>query len=63
MTGSRPPLGATQKRIFWFVLLAALIFLGAGVYQGNIIYYGLGLLGIGIVLGGLVRWWLERFRS
>ncbi|OPX20258.1 MAG: hypothetical protein BZ151_04820 [Desulfobacca sp. 4484_104] len=63
MTKSRPRLGETQKRIFWFVLLTALLFLGAGIYQGNVTYYGLGLLGIGIVLGGLIRWFLERFRA
>ena len=63
MRDSRTRLGETQKRVLGAILLATVLCLAAGTYLNNPIYYGLGLLGLGVILGSLIRWLYDRFRS
>ncbi len=51
-----------QKRLFWFLVLISGLGLGAGFYFKSRIYFFVGLLAVGVLIGGLVRWLLERFR-
>ena len=53
----------TARRLLWFLLAASSLALGAGVYFHNRIYFFIGLLGFGVLIGGLARWLLERYRA
>lgn len=63
MTNSPPRLGEMQKRFVWFIFFIALISLMAGLYLRNSIYMMIGLLGVGVIIGGLIRLLVERFRQ
>lgn len=63
MSNLPPRLGEMQKRFVWFIFFIALISLVAGVYLRNSIYMMIGLLGVGVIIGGLIRLLLERFRQ
>jgi len=53
----------TAKRLLWFLLAASSLAMGAGVYFQSRTYFFIGLLGVGVLIGGLARWLLERYRS
>jgi hypothetical protein len=63
MSNLQPRLGDMQKRFVWFIFFIALVSLVAGVYLRNSIYMMIGLLGVGVIIGGLIRLLLERFRQ
>mgnify|MGYP005857324057 CR=1 FL=1 len=58
----KPPiqLKVLQRRLLWFFLLIAVIGLGAGYYFNNAWYSLLGLMGLGVVIGGILRIVLDR---
>jgi len=49
-----------QKRLLWFFVLVAFIGLGAGYYFQSPLYSLIGLLGLGVVIGGILRTLLDR---
>jgi hypothetical protein len=51
-----------QKRLLLFLLVASLVCLAGGYYLKNTIYFLLGLLCVGVLIGGVARWLLERSR-
>lgn len=51
-----------QLRLLIFFLLVTLIGLGAGYYYRSALYTFVGLLGLGVVLGGVIRLLLDRAR-
>jgi hypothetical protein len=58
----KPPtqLKVLQKRFLWFFGFIAVIGLGAGYYFQSPIYAVIGLLGLGVVIGGILRIILDR---
>ncbi len=58
----QPPtqLRVLQKRLLWFFSFLAVIGLGAGYYFHSTAYAVVGLLGLGVVAGGVVRIILDR---
>ncbi|AEB08167.1 hypothetical protein [Desulfobacca acetoxidans] len=55
MSGPKMPLRSLQNRLIWFFLFIMLIGLGAGYYFSSPLYTMVGLLGMGVVIGGLLR--------
>lgn len=51
-----------QFRLLFFFLLVTLIGLAAGYYYRSSLYTFIGLLGLGLVLGGVIRLLLDYFR-
>jgi hypothetical protein len=58
----KPPtqLKVLQKRLLWFFGLITVIGLSAGYYFKSPTYAVLGLLGLGVVIGGVLRILLDR---
>ena len=58
----KPPtqLKVLQQRWLWFFGFLAVIGLGAGYYFKSPIYAMIGLLGVGVVIGGILRIILDR---
>ncbi len=58
----RPPiqLRVLQKRLIWFFGFISIIGLGAGYYFKSSLYTLIGLLGLGVVIGGVLRIVLDR---
>jgi hypothetical protein len=57
-----PPtqLKVLQKRLIWFFAFISIIGLGAGYYFKSALYTLVGLLGLGVVIGGVLRIALDR---
>ncbi|MGQ9920783.1 MAG: hypothetical protein ACUVRZ_05575 [Desulfobacca sp.] len=60
MVQPRIQLRVIQKRLLYFFLLVAVIGLGAGYYLQSPLYSLVGLLGLGVVIGGVLRTILDR---
>jgi hypothetical protein len=58
----KPPiqLRVLQKRLIWFFGFISIIGLGAGYYFKSPLYTLVGLLGLGVVIGGVLRIVLDR---
>jgi hypothetical protein len=58
----KPPtqLKVLQKRLIWFFGFISIIGLGAGYYFKSAMYTLVGLLGLGVVIGGVLRIVLDR---
>lgn len=58
----KPPtqLKVLQKRFLWFFGFIAVIGLSAGYYFQSPVYAVIGLLGLGVVIGGILRIILDR---
>jgi hypothetical protein len=54
------PLRVLQRRLLWFFGLLSIIGIGAGYYFQSSLYAVIGFLGLGVVIGGLVRIVLDR---
>ncbi len=59
---SKPPmqLRALQKRILWFFVLISIVGFAAGYHFQSPLYMLVGLLGLGVVIGGILRIFLDR---
>jgi hypothetical protein len=58
----KPPvqLKVLQQRLLWFFGSLAIIGLSAGYYFQSPTYAVIGLLGVGVVIGGVIRIILDR---
>jgi hypothetical protein len=59
---AKPPmqLKVLQQRLLWFFALISIVGLGAGYYFKSPVYSVIGLLGLGVVIGGIIRIVLDR---
>ncbi len=60
MVQPQTQLRVLQKRLLWFFTLVAVIGLGAGYYFQSPWYMLVGLMGLGVVIGGILRTILDR---
>jgi hypothetical protein len=58
----KPPvqLKVLQQRLLWFFALICIVGLAAGYYFKSPVYSIIGLLGLGVVIGGIIRIVLDR---
>lgn len=54
------PLRVLQQRLLWFFTFIAIIGLASGYYFQSPVYAVIGLLGLGVVIGGVIRILLDR---
>jgi hypothetical protein len=59
---AKPPtqLKVLQQRLLWFFVFISIIGLGAGYYFQSPVYSVIGLLGLGVAIGGIIRIVLDR---
>jgi|GEM_PF-2168109 len=60
MVQPQTQLRVLQKRLLWFFALVTVIGLGAGYYFQSPWYSLVGLMGLGVVIGGVIRILLDR---
>lgn len=60
MVPPQTQLRVLQRRLLWFFILVTIIGLAAGYYFQNSIYTLIGLMGLGVVIGGVLRTLLDR---
>ncbi len=60
MAPTQMQLSLLQKRLLAFFLLVMVIGLAAGYYFQSAVYTVVGLMALGVVIGGVLRTWLDR---
>lgn len=60
MVQPKTQLRVMQKRLLWFFGFVTVIGLGAGFYFQSPLYSLIGLMGLGVVIGGVLRIILDR---